>query len=71
MVSLSQSSDQKKKIPCACCSRNICNLKECRDFAVYERYCLEKEKHSQRKKHLTFRLTAIFSFVSLVVSITN
>ena len=58
------SSNQKMKIPCATCTRTICNIKECSDFAQYERY-LEKEKQSLRKKHFAFGLTAIFSMVSL------
>jgi hypothetical protein len=65
MELLTHSSNQKIQIPCADCKRAICNLKECRDFAQYERYYLEKEKQSLRKKHFAFRLTAIFSFISL------
>ena len=62
---LTHSTNQEMKIPCANCTHNICNLKECRDFAQYERFCLEKEKQSLRKKHLAYRLTAILSFISL------
>ena len=65
MDALTQNTNQKIKIPCAECSRNICNLKECRDFALYEKFCLEKEKQSLRKKHFTLRLTAIFSLITL------
>lgn len=62
---LTHSSNQEIQIPCANCKRAICNLKECRDFAEYERYYLKQEKQSLRKKHFVFRLTAIFSFVGL------
>jgi hypothetical protein len=64
---LTHSSNQKMQIPCADCTRTICNLKECRDFAQYERY-LEKEKQSLRKKHFVFSLTAIFSLLTYVLS---
>jgi hypothetical protein len=62
---LANSNNQEMQIPCADCKRAICNLKECRDFAQYERYYLEQEKQSLRKKHFVFRLTAIFSFIGL------
>jgi hypothetical protein len=64
---LTHSSNQKMQIPCANCKCTICNLKECPDFAQYERY-FEKEKKALQKKLFTFRLTAIFLLLAYVAS---
>lgn len=64
---LNHNINQKIEIPCAYCTRTICNLKECHDFEQYEKY-FEGKKQSLRKKHFISMFTAIFSLLAYVVS---
>lgn len=58
--------NQKMEIPCASCTRNICNLKNCHDFDQYEKY-FEKEKKFLRKKLFVSMFTALFSLLAYVL----